>query len=186
MASSVLSQEGFPACGSSIQRSAMSRVSIFNRLIIVAIITIFTACSWSPHPRDRESFTAKEQYSENEQGTLKCSPRILYRGQMLVLTMPVPHPSGLAIKDPDGNWFYLQDKTSSQTLIPHEQFAIARQLDLHSATTTGLRYVDGRPEKHPIFTKTGAYLTYFAENLETEPENTWFIEATVYFHNRDK
>ena len=39
----------------------------------------------------------------------------------------------------------------------------------------------GKPKKVLVFTMKGKYLIWFADNLETEPENTFFLEETVFF-----
>ena len=127
--------------------------------------------------------STSEAYREADQGALRASPRVLGHDQTLTLTMPVPHPASLAIRDPDGRWFYLQDPAASVALVPPEAFARLRELALHPAEITGLVFVGGEPLTGLVFTKAGEYLIYLAENLETEPENTWSMQTTVHFGN---
>lgn len=54
-----------------------------------------------------------------------------------------------------------------------------RLLKLDIASLHGMRYDDGVPVDVPVFTKPGRYQLLFADDLETEPDNTFSLQCQV-------
>ncbi len=149
--------------------------------IVVAGLSLI-GCSHDPSSQPEIG----SNYPQEEQGALKSSPRVLYHGDTLTLAMPAHHPQGLAIKTPADDWYYLQDPTAASRLMAKEDFARLTRLEIPTAELQAIRWVGGRAEKAKVFTQTGEYLIYMADNLETEPENTFHFMTTVYYYDRPR
>ncbi len=82
--------------------------SIGSHLKQIAFLAIVTTagCAGSVVSA-REHYS--EIYSETAQGALRASPRVLGRHESFVLTLPSPHPKSVAIRAPNGDWFYFED-----------------------------------------------------------------------------
>lgn len=96
-------------------------------------------------------------------------------GSTVVVTMGVPHPNHALIYRPDGETVWLQ--TASEYL--HKQVPNFDELRtwVISSQSQGTVWVDGKATVQPIIKGKGRYHLYIAENTETEPENTYFIEC---------
>ena len=92
-----------------------------------------------------------------------------------MVTMEVPHPNHALIYRPDGETVWLQ--TSSEYL--HGQVPNFDELRtwVISSESQGTVWVDGKATVQAIIKGKGRYHLYIAENTETEPENTYFIEC---------
>lgn len=112
-------------------------------------------------------------------GALQVSPEQISRGEIVTLSFPQDHPSGLAIRDPRGDWFYLQNVDDSNLLLSETEFRAADRLLLDTGSLVGAVWRDGKKVEELVFTLGGEYMVYMAENLETEPENTFHFMAKV-------
>lgn len=96
-------------------------------------------------------------------------------GDTVVVSMKTPHPEEALVYRPSGETVWLH--TSSQYL-PR---GTARFGELGkwviSRDSTGTVWVDGKAKVQPVIREEGRYHLYIAENAETEPENTYFIEC---------
>jgi hypothetical protein len=89
--------------------------------------------------------------------------------------MVTPHPEGAILMRPDGQVVYLQGSPPLlHTPIPH--FGNLGEW-LLSSDSVGTIYTDGEPAIGPVIFGPGRYHLYVADNIETEPENTYFIEC---------
>ena len=93
----------------------------------------------------------------------------------VIVTMKPPHPNHALIYRPDGEVIWLQ----SDPEYVHEQIPNFSKLKTWVITpeSKGTVYVDGKPTIQPIIKGKGKYNLYIARNLETEPENTYFIDC---------
>jgi len=149
---------------------------------LVVCVGCLAACTFQPADRT----AGAGQYSEVEQGALKCYPRILYKGDTLTIVLSADHPRGLAIRDPSDNWYYLQGESSQFQLMAPGDFARATRIEIPTDEIEAVRWDDGRAQSDLIFRETGEYLVYMANNLETEPENTFYLENTVYYYDEPR
>ena len=119
-------------------------------------------------------------------GPLRCDPSVVYKGESFRLRIPPRHPSGLAIKDPKDNWFYLQDPEGEEKIMADSEFSKLSEFLIDTRSIKGKYWVDGVAKTRLIFQSTGEYLIYMADELETEPENTFSLSTTVYYHASDR
>lgn len=119
----------------------------------------------------------REQAVDPEHSSL--SSDTLRAGAALTLRLSEKHPERMAIIDPDERYFYIQDPEVSRLMEP-TAFAQARELIIDAAQS-GLCYVDGKARTGAVFTKSGVYVIYLADNLETEEENTDALRLNFWF-----
>lgn len=93
----------------------------------------------------------------------------------VVVEMKSPHPKQALVQRPDGTTVWLQ----AYDELAHEQIENFESLEewTITSTTPGTVYVDGEPVAEPVIRGSGRYNLYIADNTETEPENTYFIEC---------
>ena len=91
------------------------------------------------------------------------------------IRMATPHPGEALIHRPGGEVVWLQMPDG----LAHKQLNNFENLGnwIIDSESLGTVYVDGTPEIQAIFDTTGRYHLYIAENTETEPDNTYFIEC---------
>lgn len=96
-------------------------------------------------------------------------------GKSVVVRMVAPHPKEVIVNRPDGETVWVQMADG----LLHKQIPDFENLEqwIIDSETVGTVYIDGRPEIQPIIKDRGRYNLYIAENVETEPENTFFIEC---------
>ncbi len=89
--------------------------------------------------------------------------------------MIAPHPEHALVHRPNGETVWLQ---TSPAYI-HKQIENFGALETWVITpeTKGTVWIDGKPVVQPIIQGNGRYHLYIADNPETEPENTYFIEC---------
>ena len=100
----------------------------------------------------------------------------------ILITEPTSYGLGLAVYTPDGRYLFLAAHRHA-TLLPN--YWTEHSVRLRARDVIGFDYDDGRPYIRPIFREAGVYGFYFAENLETEPENTlgFLRKVTFLGHN---
>ena len=91
------------------------------------------------------------------------------------ISMIAPHPEPALVYRPNGEAVWLQ--TSPEFI--HQQIENFGALEKWVITpeTNGTVYVEGKVSVQPVIQGSGRYHLYIAENPETEPENTYFIEC---------
>ncbi len=119
-----------------------------------------------------------KKYPDSDQGALKCFPRVFSSNSEITLKLPEEHPRNLAIQDPAGNFYYVM---GDEGLVEYNDITSRKEIKLKVNEVKGILWVDGKMEVKNVFEKPGEYTLYMANNLETEPENTFSIEAKVYF-----
>ena len=93
----------------------------------------------------------------------------------VIVTMKTPHPNHALVHRPSGETVWFQ--TGPEYI--HKQIPNFSELKTWVITpeSTGTVWVDGKATVQPIINGKGKYNLYIAENIETEPENTYFIEC---------
>lgn len=113
------------------------------------------------------------------QPTYGVTPTKIAAGSKVTVSLPKKHPQGFAIETPDGDWIYIVDPSLHYSFIP--DFYNKALFTFPEDTLQGVRFVNGKQAATKVFDKPGQYKFYFADNLETEPENTFSLSYTVTY-----
>ena len=107
----------------------------------------------------------------------RVEPAALHKGGEATLYLPAEHPAQLAVMNPAGDWIYVVDPYYHITYF--KDFKSSTVFPFHVNELQGVAFQDGKPVRTLVFVQSGKYLVYVADNLETEPENTfsWSIEV---------
>jgi hypothetical protein len=106
--------------------------------------------------------------------TLQCSPALVGAGGTVVLTMSTPHPAELAVRHPDGTFFFLvYDRDEGlpvgwTPLYSKESFREIREIRLRTRDAKGTPWVGDRKVNELIFTQAGTYEFILTDVLETD------------------
>jgi len=124
----------------------------------------------------------KSNYSNNEKITgLSLSSNQVTTSDTLVLTFPQKHPARLAIKDPKDRYFILHDEALNTPLMSHKQYMQTTTLSIKVSKITGVTWINGKRTNKQVFSVPGEYMIYMADNLETEPENTFYLMKSIIY-----
>ena len=99
----------------------------------------------------------------------------------IIVTMKTPHPNHALVYRPDGEVVWLQ--TSPEYIHIQIPNFSGRKIWKISSDSKGTVWVNGKATVQPILKGRGKYHLYIADNVETEPDNTYFIEC--YFTIED-
>jgi hypothetical protein len=113
--------------------------------------------------------------------SLRCSPRKLWLGDTLTLTMSVPHGRDLAVLSPDDKFFWLRSWEPNDQKATAQWYAFEKVRQLKLVTDQATGSVSTGAER--IFTKTGWYSIRISYNLETD-DGTPVNECKVYYVHR--
>ncbi|AXX92800.1 hypothetical protein CPU12_12570 [Malaciobacter molluscorum LMG 25693] len=105
------------------------------------------------------------------------------KNKILKINLPKVLPNNLAIKTPSDEWFILQDVSQAIQLFPQEKFKSLKVLELNMKELKGITWRDSKEVKDFIFKESGNYIIYFADELETEMDNTFNLQETIYYNN---
>lgn len=96
----------------------------------------------------------------------------------LIIKLGDPHPNHLLIYSPEGYVYYFL-KTQSE----FDEVIFKKELVLDPLSFKGIRFDENTGEqiKEIVFTTPGKYRLYFANNTETELENTFSLERSIIF-----
>jgi hypothetical protein len=142
-------------------------ITVFVSLIILA------SCSLSSAPGDNQAGS----------GLFHVDKEALDRG-ILRIHLPQPHPKYLSIRSPKGVWYVIQDSDESIKVIPQVDFDTTTDMNFKIAELRGVTWRESKKVTDLVFQSSGNYLIYFADNLETEPENTFSLQESIYFKRR--
>ena len=158
-------------------------------LLAIPTLLLLLSCGKSPEnvtKAEADLNSILERYRVEDQESLRSTPRVFYQNDRIKITLPNPHPSGFAVRDPNGEWYYLQgDDSLPATFMPPDTFAKIRDIEIIPSEVFAINYLDGEPRRSAVFHQTGEYLIYIADDLETEPENTVSFQTTVYYFHKD-
>jgi len=125
-------------------------------------------------------------YAENPMGetktvALQVHPKSISAGENFRLTFPQLHPRKLSIRTPSGGWYSIHDSDEGVFILPLKKYIKSTELKLNPLILQGITWVNGKKIKEKVFQKQGEYLVYMANNLETEPENTFHLMTIIKF-----
>ncbi len=157
----------------------------------MASMLMLVGCKSVIEPAPEISFNTSLAHTDRsilDDGILKFNSKNLHKGDKLTITMPLPHPKELAIRVPNGRWYYLhlEYEGASEMLMRSEQFAALKQLEFDTQQLEARYWDNGKAMHGKVFTQTGNYLIYMADNLETEPENTLSFASIIHYTHTEK
>jgi hypothetical protein len=96
----------------------------------------------------------------------------------LVIQLGDPHPNHLLIYSPEEHVYYFYKTKDS-----FDEIVFKKELVIDPLIFKGIRYDEttGEEIEEIVFTTPGKYNLYFANNTETEPENTFCFERSINF-----
>ena len=97
----------------------------------------------------------------------------------IIIKLKDQHPDHLLIISPEDYVYYFYESGNKND----QEIMFKKELVLDPSIFKGIRYDDNTGEQieEKVFTTPGKYILYFANNTETEPENTFFRERTITF-----
>ena len=123
------------------------------------------------------------QKSYEGEGGLVVDKKALSAG-VLKIHLPENHPSSMSIRAPNNDWYIVQDSSSSVVYISQDKFDNSDLIEFDINTLEGVIWRAGTKTTEKVFNQEGEYLIYLANNLETEPENTFSMRTIVDYKKR--
>ena len=139
-------------------------------LMVLAVLVVIASCSLLS---DQDNFQHKP-YS------FDIDEKVIHEG-LLRIYLPEEVPKNLAIQNPYGEWFVLQETEESIEIMPQSEFESIKIMEFQIEKLKGVTWRESNRVTELVFQSPGAYLVYFADNLETEPDNTFSLQKTVQF-----
>lgn len=133
---------------------------------VYAFLAIIVSCSLPPNPDNPKSYKFDVEEKALETGVLR-------------IFLPEKTPKSLAIKTPDGEWFVLQDSEESIEIMPQARFESVKIMEFQIEKLKGVTWRESKRITELVFKASGNYLVFFADNLETEPENTYSFQKII-------
>lgn len=96
----------------------------------------------------------------------------------LIIKLGDLHPDHLLIFSPEGYVYYFLNTTEAG-----DEVTFKNELLIDPTEFKGIRYDEdtGEQIEENVFKLPGKYILYFANNTETEPENTFSLEKSIRF-----
>ena len=98
---------------------------------------------------------------------------------VLTISLPEKRPSKLSIISPDGQLFIIHSQEDNISFVPYDGKNKTTQINIPISSLKGITWIDGKKVEQLVFKKPGKYTVYMADNLETEPENTFHFKRDV-------
>lgn len=94
----------------------------------------------------------------------------------LTITPKDPHPDHLLIYSPEGYIYYFLKSTQGS-----EEVIFKEKLFLDPLDFKGINFDENTGEQieELVFTSPGKYILYFANNTETDSENTFYLGKSI-------
>ena len=139
----------------------------------------FATIAFSSSAFADEDLLARARINVCNEGRVYVCPTSLRAASKAVLILPASHPSGFAIRRPDGTWTYLAGPGEADESIAG--FALLSRFEFVPKHLLGATWNNGSRSMRSVFDGPGRYLFYFASNLDTEPEDTDAIALVVEY-----
>lgn len=137
-----------------------------NKVILFVLVSL-AGCAYADKPGD------------NKVSALQVSPKSISTGENFLLTFPKLHPKHLSFRSPSGKWYSVQNNDEGVFIVSIKEYNSATELKVKSKTLMGVTWVKGKKVKEKVFQEYGEYLVYMANNIETEPENTFHFSTSI-------
>lgn len=92
------------------------------------------------------------------------------------------HPKNFRITSPSGISYIIVDDSISNTSMSQGDFLSCSIFEINPENLKGVFWESSGVKKiNKVFQDRGTYMLYFADNLETESENTFSLSAKINF-----
>lgn len=142
----------------------------YIKYIVLTCLSVLMSCSLNSNLIN----------SQNELTTFIVDKDAINKG-VLRIHLPQNKPKNLAIKTPKGEWFIIQDHEESIEIMPQGLFESLNKMEFKLDKLEGITWRESKKVIELIFKNSGDYLIYFADNLETESENTFSLQELISF-----
>ena len=129
-----------------------------------------------------DAFGAQDTATQtNRAHLIVVYPASVTADDCITITFPKQHPKKMSVRSPSGEWFVVHEKSEEIFLLPYNKFSRATSIQKRASEFRGVKWVGGQRIVGPVFNEPGEYLFYMADNLETEPENTFHMTGMVIY-----
>ena len=143
-------------------------ITNFNKFFLFLLV-LLSGSVYAEKPRD------------NNASGLQATPKSISTGENFRLTFPKLHPKKLSVRSPSKKWYSIQDGEEDIFIVSLKEYNSATELKINSKYLEGITWINGKKVKEKVFQIKGEYLIYMANNLETEPENTFHFMTMIKF-----
>jgi len=140
---------------------------ITTLLLSFFILILLSACTEKTHEKRESS------------NVFSVSQHIINSDHVLTILLPEKRPSKLSIISPDGQLFIVHSQEDNISFVPYEDKIDTKQIIIPISSLKGTTWIDGKKLEQLVFKKRGKYTVYMADNLETEPENTFHFKQDI-------
>ena len=149
---------------------------IHNTLFVCLLFITFSGSAFGA-----QGSVVQTQMPSDQSALIKVSPGVITARDIITIAFPRKHPKKMSIRSPSGGWYSVHEVSEKIYLLPASQFSQATLVRKRVSKIKGVIWVDGKRSIEPVFSEPGEYLIYMADNLETEPENTFHMTGTVIY-----
>ncbi len=111
---------------------------------------------------------------------IRIEPAYINANTSVTLYFPEEPPQNLVILNPKGQPLFIFDP-EMYISQPFKNFRNKLKITFQAQDLKGKMWHDGVAHIKNVFAKSGVYEFYFADNLETEPTNTYSFCAQIFF-----
>lgn len=84
------------------------------------------------------------QDNEAKASALQAYPRSISMGESIRLTFPQNHPHNVAVRNPSGVWYSIQNTDDDVFVIPSTKYNVATELQLNTLLLEGITWINGK------------------------------------------
>lgn len=107
------------------------------------------------------------------------SPAVVKSDTLVTISLPDKHPAYMAVQTPHHEWIYIVDKSTNFSFF--KDFSLRSSFTFNAEDLQGIEFKNGKEVISKVFVEKGDYLFYFADNIETEPENTFSLSYSIKY-----
>jgi len=127
--------------------------------------------------------TLPENNTVREKNIFSISPEEITINEPFNIYLPKLRPSKISIKTPLNEWYIVHDIDENIFMLPINEFEKTNMIVITPSKLKGVIWKNGQKWVRRVFNTPGKYFIYLADNLETEPENTFSFEGMVTLHD---
>lgn len=127
----------------------------------------------------------KNEWDGNE--ITKCSPKTIYRGETLNISLKTPHGKYSAILRFDNKkWFFLYGGVGNNPDWTDTSFSQISEISINTETSFNSTNVEVGEKPEKIFTKTGKYRVLVSDEDFGQDDPIWTGMCEIYYINKKR